>query len=239
MKLGTTVGLFWNFGAERYKKMKEYGFDYADYSIDGELNGKTEEEAEKSFASTAKGDLKELFAAGSISEAQAIAALTTYCGDTQEDAEERVAEWAFENDYGFKYSDRGDAYMSGAISVSELKTILMTTEGKTAEEADLQIQAYDWEAQGYEKVTTAAVRDYNEYCAAANVPKDIYLHIRSFSNNTENDVDEATGKTIYYSAMKEVIAEIDAQYGLTSAQKDAIARSLGWSDKNISKYKTW
>ena len=46
MKLGTTVGLFWNFGAERYKKMKEYGFDYADYSIDGELNGKTEEEYE-------------------------------------------------------------------------------------------------------------------------------------------------------------------------------------------------
>ena len=46
MKLGTTVGLFWGFGAERYKKMKEYGFDYADYSIDGELNGKTEEEYE-------------------------------------------------------------------------------------------------------------------------------------------------------------------------------------------------
>ena len=201
-------------------------------------NGKTEEEAEKSFASTAKGDLKELLAAGSISEAQAIAALTTYCGDTQEDAEERVAEWAFENDYGFKYSDRGDAYKDGDISASELKTILMTTEGKTAEEADLQIQAYDWEAQGYEKVTTAAVRDYNEYCAAANVPKDVYLHIRSFSNNTENDVDE-NGKSINYSAMKKIMAEIDAQYGLTAAQKDAIARSLGWSEKNIKKYKTW
>ena len=201
-------------------------------------NGKTEEEAEKSFASTAKGDLKELFAAGSITEAQAIAALTTYCGDTQEEAAERVDDWAFENDYGFKYSDRGDAYKAGAISASELKAILMTSGGKTAEEADLQIQAYDWEAQGYEGATPVAVRDYNEHCAAANVPKDVYLHIRSFSNDTENDVD-ANGKTIYYSAMKKVMAEINAQYGLTSAQKDAIARSMGWSEKNIKKYKTW
>ena len=201
-------------------------------------NGKTEEEAEKSFASSAKGDLKELFAAGSITDAQAIEALTTYCGDTQEEAEERVGEWAFESDYGFKYSDRGDAYKTGAISASELKTILMSTGGKTAEEADLQIQAYDWEVQGYEGATPAAVRDYNEHCATANVPKDIYLHIRSFSNDTKNDVD-ANGKSINYSAMKKVMAEINAQYGLTAEQKTAIARSLGWAEKNIKKYKLW
>jgi hypothetical protein len=35
------------------------------------------------------------------------------------------------------------------------------------------------------------------------------------------------------------MAEIHAQSGLTSAQKDAIAKSLGWSDKNIRKYKLW
>ena len=68
---------------------------------------------------------------------------------------------------------------------------------------------------------------------------DDYLYIRSFSNNTENDVDEATGKTIYYSAMKRVMAEINGLPGLTAAQKTAIAKSLGWSDKNIRKYKLW
>ena len=115
----------------------------------------------------------------------------------------------------------------------------MDVGGKTEEEADLQIQAYDWQADGYEGTTAAAVRDYNEYCAGANVPKDVYLYIRSFSNNTENDVDEATGKTINYSAMKKIMAEIDAQPGLTAAQKTAIAKSLGWSDKNIQKYKLW
>ena len=201
-------------------------------------NGKTEEEAKKSFASSAKTDLKELFVAGTITEDQAINALTTYCDEDQDDAESRVESWAFEKEYGFMYSDRGDAYKSGAISAQELKGILMSAGGKTAEEADLQIQVYDWEVQGYEGATVAAVRDYNEHCSAANVPKDVYLHIRSFSNNTENDVD-ANGKTIYYSAMKKVMAEINAQYGLTSAQKDAIARSLGWAEKNIQKYKLW
>ena len=46
MKLGATVGMFAGFGEDRYKKMKEYGFDYADYSISGELGDKTEEEYE-------------------------------------------------------------------------------------------------------------------------------------------------------------------------------------------------
>ena len=250
-------------------------------------NGKTESDAEKSFANTAKGDLKELFLEGSVTEAAAINALTTFCGDTQSEAEERVSKWAFEvengfsyenrrelflngeitieqvrkalvtiggktdeeaskeveellfeAEHGFAYSDRGDAYKEGKISAQELKNILVSIGGKTSEEADFQIQAYDWEVQGYEGVTAAAVRDYNEHCSTANVPKDVYLYIRSFSNDTKNDVD-ANGKTIYYSAMKKIMAEINAQTGLTAAQKTAIARSLGWAEKNIKKYKLW
>ncbi len=46
MKLGTTAGLFSRFGNDRYKKMKELGFDYADYGISGDLGDKTEEEYE-------------------------------------------------------------------------------------------------------------------------------------------------------------------------------------------------
>jgi hypothetical protein len=46
------------------------------------------------------------------------------------------------------------------------------------------------------------------------------------------------GFICWYSAMKKVMAEINAQQ-LTTAQKTAIARSLGWSEKNILKYKPW
>ena len=200
-------------------------------------NGKTAEEAEKSFNSSASGACKELFMEGKISESKAVDALVKYCGVDQEDAEDRVGEWAFQEEYGFTWSDRGDAYINGTISEYELKSILMDVGGKTEEEADLQIQVYDWEAEGYEGATAAAVRDYNEYCSSADVPKDVYLYIRKFSNNTENDVD-ANGKTVYYSAMKKVMAEIGEQ-DITSTQKYAIARSLGWAEKNIIKYKTW
>ena len=200
-------------------------------------NGKTAEEAEKSFNSSASGACKELFMEGKISESKAVDALVKYCGVEQEDAEERVGEWAFQEEYGFTWSDRGDAYINGTISEDELKSILMDVGGKTEEEAELQIQVYDWEAEGYEGATAAAVRDYNEYCSSADVPKDVYLYIRKFSNNTENDVD-ANGKTVYYSAMKKVMAEIGEQ-DITSTQKYAIARSLGWAEKNIIKYKTW
>ena len=163
----------------------------------------------------------------------------TAVGYTREEAEEKIGEWEFESKYGFSYAECDDAYLSGDITRKELKRILMNEGGKTEEEADLQIQVYDWEGQGFEGATIAAVREYNEHCADYGVPKDVYLHIRKFSNNTENDVDETTGKTIYYSAMKKVMAEIHAQPGLTAAQKDAIARSLGWAEKNIQKYKLW
>lgn len=59
MKLGSRVRIFECFGNDRYKKMKEYGFDYADYAISGILDGKTEEEykalvlAEKALAEEA------------------------------------------------------------------------------------------------------------------------------------------------------------------------------------------
>ena len=77
-----------------------------------------------------------------------------------------------------------------------------------------------------------------EPTTSINMITDVYLHIRSFSNNTSNDVD-ANGKTIYYSAMKKIMAEINSQYGLTNSQKDALARSMGWAEKNIQKYKLW
>ena len=33
MKLGSKTDLFYPYGKDMYKKMKEYGFDYADYGI--------------------------------------------------------------------------------------------------------------------------------------------------------------------------------------------------------------
>lgn len=178
---------------------------------------------------------KELYLDGEITETQLRNAVMTFGGKTAEEADEYIKSLKFEAEYGFAYSDRGKVFLNGDISEQELKKILIGAGGMSAEDAENQIEAYKWQAQGYD-ATAAAVRDYIEYCASANVPKDIYLHIRKFSSNTKNDV--VDGKTVYYSAMDKVMAEIDAQ-NLTSEQKDAIARSLGWSDKNIRKRKLW
>ena len=200
-------------------------------------NGDTQAEAEKSFASSASSSLREEFLEGRISEQKAVQALVDYCGKDQEDAEDLVGDWSFRVKYGFEYSQKDEAYMRGELSATELKSILMETEGMDAEKADAQIQVYDWEADGYEHVTIARVQDYNDHCAALGVPKDIYLEIRYVQSNTENDKDE-NGKSISYSAVQKIMAEINS-YNLTPAQKTAIAESIGWSEKTIRKYKLW
>ena len=103
----------------------------------------------------------------------------------------------------------------------------------------LQIKVYDLEAQGYDGVTVSNLQRYNEFCKLSGVPFGTYMQITRFAADTKNDVDPETGKAIPYSAMKKIMAEINSHPGLTSSQKNAIARSFGWSEKNIQKYKTW
>ena len=68
-------------------------------------NGKTEEEAEKAFVSSATSACKEMFLDGNISERQAINALETYCGKTEEEALADVRYWDFKQDYPDVYVD--------------------------------------------------------------------------------------------------------------------------------------
>ena len=63
------------------------------------VNGKTAEEAEDSFKSSAKSSMKELFQEGGITEDQAVQALVDYFGISEEDAAEDVQYWAFQVEY--------------------------------------------------------------------------------------------------------------------------------------------
>ena len=75
-------------------------------------NGKTAEEAEKSFISSAKASMKELFLAKGITETQAINALIAYCGDTGEEARKHVAEWKFDVKKSFPDTYVDDAWVT-------------------------------------------------------------------------------------------------------------------------------
>ena len=71
----------------------------ADIIETAQLNGKTAEEAEGSFASSAKAGLKKLFLEGGISNGRAVDALVDYIGISEEDAAEDVQYWAFQKEY--------------------------------------------------------------------------------------------------------------------------------------------
>ena len=68
-------------------------------------NGKSAEDAEKSFNSSAVSACKDLFLSGDISESQAINALKTYCGKTADGAMADVQYWAFKQDYPDVHAD--------------------------------------------------------------------------------------------------------------------------------------
>lgn len=77
----------------------------ADIIKTAQQNGKTQEEAEKGFVSSATSACKELFLSGDISENQAIDALVTYCDKTEDEAMADVQYWAFKQDYPEVYAD--------------------------------------------------------------------------------------------------------------------------------------
>lgn len=58
-------------------------------------NGKTEEEAKKSFVSSVTSACKEMFGEGELSEEQAVEALTEFCGKDKTEARASVAYWDF------------------------------------------------------------------------------------------------------------------------------------------------
>lgn len=121
-------------------------------------NGKTAEEAEKSFISSAKASMKELFLAKGITENQAVNALIAYCGDTGEEARKHVAEWDFEGKHDFQYNEKKQMFMEGKISASEMESIFMQVEGKTNEEVNSIIVSYTRDAydDGYFSRSQAA-----------------------------------------------------------------------------------
>lgn len=159
------------------------------------------------------------------------------CGMDPEEAEDRLLEWEFEAEYGFTWSDRKQAYWDGKISATELVNLLVKYgEDYDTQTAKYQVEAYDWQATGYESASASAVEKYYTWCKPAGVSIDTYMMIRDIANNTENDKD-AEGNSINYSAVKKIMIEIN-RLPVSSQQKEAIALSL-WKNSTVRKYKLW
>ena len=224
-----------------------------------EKNGKTAADAEKSFASTAKGDLRELFLADSISETEAINALSTYCGESNGEAEQIVAEWSFENKHGFKYDERKQKFMEGDISASEMKTILMQVGGKSEEDANSNIVSYTRDAyeEGhfsrskaasvmieYGGLTEAEAESKLQYIDVKKQLPDTYVddawvaeyykEVESSGISIETFVDYRNQvKSITGEGKKEKRMEVINSMPISKAQKDALYYAEGWAASRL------
>lgn len=182
-------------------------------------------------------DIKATYLDEEITRAEAIAVMTEIGGKSREDAEKKVAYWDYEEKTGVDYENKAQQYKRGIITRQQLRQALIDLGEYSGEDADIQIEVYDWEQSGLRGASFTRVKNWHEYCEPAGVSRDMWLKIALFSANTENDKDE-DGNSIRYSAMKKVMAEIN-KLPISKEQKTAIARAIGWSEKNIAKYKPW
>lgn len=182
-------------------------------------------------------DRADAYATGQISKTRLEKAVTDYTGKTGEDAQKEVDKIVFKSNYGFDYSDRRNEYFDGNITKKQLKKALMDVDGKTSEEADMQIKLYDLQKEGFTEVTEYAVKDYYEFCEPAGIPEDVYFGFFEETKDIKGDYD-SKGESIPYSKTKKIMPYIN-KLPLTAKQKTAIAKSFGWADSTIRKYRLW
>ena len=203
-------------------------------------NGKSESDAQKSFGSTASGDLKELFMDGKVKESTAIEALVTYCGVDQEDAEERVASWAFEKEWGFTYSDRVDAYIEGMVTESELRTLMAEYGGMTELEVDNNMTAYNWMKRNPEYdlsvsevlAYTKTIEDIGVSIEASGIDPNTFVEYRDLRSQCKGVDADGDGSADRNTVKNEVLQVIDA-LPISNYQKDVLYYLNGWAASKL------
>ena len=204
-------------------------------------NGKSAEEAEKSFASSAKSNLKELFLDGKISESNALDALVTYCDKSEEDAQETIGDWEFESKYGFSYSDRADAYKSGKVSEHEMRTILAEG-GHTETEVNNYIRAYNWMKDNSQYglqvddvlAYTKPIDKIGISVEESGIEPETFVEYRKLRSKCKGVDSDGDGSADTNTVKNEVLAVID-NLPISKAQKDVLYHLNGWSAKNLWK----
>ena len=224
-----------------------------------QINGKTAEEAEKSFQSSAKTDLKEMLLAGTVTTAAAEHALKTYCGMDADEAKTQVNEWNYFKNTGVDYSDKKEKYLAGEISASELVKALTTVEGKTEDEAAKTVVTYTRDAYEDGLFNRSKAADimvtYGGLTSEEAESKLQYIDVKKQLPDTFVDdawVDEyyeeveSSGITIevfvdYRNQVKSITGEgkkerrmavIDSM-PISSAQKDALYYAEGWAASKL------
>ena len=236
------------FTTEKFAEAIAQGDQAMAYSIMTDIvqtsqkNGDTASDAKKSFGSSASSACKKLFLTGGMTVKQAEDALVDYCGVEREAAEKRVGEWKFEYDYGYAYSDRVEAYKKGLISAYEMKPILMNVGGRTSQEADNDIRAYEWMKNNpsYDisvsdvLAYTKTIEDIGVSVEESGIDPDMFVEYRVLRSKCTG-VDEDNDGTADRNSVKDEVLEIINDMPITSYQKDVLYYLNGWAKSNLRK----
>lgn len=157
-------------------------------------------------------------------------------GFSKEEAMQTIATWNFKDRYGYSYTEKADAYKSGAITKTQLISEMMKIDDVSREEAEQKIAVYDWQKDGLdiEAGETGLVSNWNEYGSPNGISRSDFIAFYHKASSTKGEDYDGDGKTDSGSKKEKVVAIIDG-LPLTAAQKDALYYQQGYAARDISK----
>ena len=170
---------------------------------------------EKTAISNAKSTIKELYTGS-----EAVRMLAKYTGMTPDDIR------------GF--------YDSGVIRYNEAISYLEKYAGKSDDDATATVERWKFIGgiEKYKDITTAAVSNYNEYCASVGISKDMYFSAWSTIKDFTGEDLDGDGKSDPYTKADKILSYIGS-LGLSRDQKTSLSLAFGISRTTIAKRAPW
>ena len=168
-----------------------------------------------------------------ISKAKAEALLKKHTELDEDEIDKFITEWSAKRETGISYDDIKESYLDGEISRERAVEMRAKYGGKSEEEAEDDVMAWDFERENPEvgSVSAATVKKYKELCEPIGISVEEWNAVREFYSEAESDVDRK-GKTIPYSKRDKVAEYIDS-LPLKRRQKDALWLAMDYSENTL------
>lgn len=151
-------------------------------------------------------------------------------GKTREEAEKSVQSKA--------RTQLKELYTGGTISASTAEKMLVKYAGKSYEEADELVSEWQFDMDYPDSdISFSDYQKWEDNGKGLGISLEIYTEYKTRTKGIENDKD-VNGNSIPYTAVQKIMTVINS-LPLSESQKYALARSQGWSEKTIQKYKQW
>ena len=179
-------------------------------------------------------DVKQAFVDEDITYDQAVSMRVAYGGYESEDAEKTVLEWQAERDTGIAYDDIGKAYTDGEITRKEAVSMWQKYGGQSEEDADEKATVAEFKAQYGDEVDWEAstILTYRKEAEPAGIDVGTYDAYLDKVRNCKGTDKNGDGKTDNGSKKAEILRVIDS-LPISNAQKDALYRANGWSERTM------